>query len=402
MDDMMFQHRDNSGIGRWKVGLVGCFSKDRPNKPCPASPSTQLDILLGSPLVCYGAPANSTGALLSGRLRIAITESNRPVVLRKLSLSLVFELTTKNPVSRRCRACATSTEELNRWDFLTQPQLEIESRDHHFNYLIPGHLPASCIGSLGQVIYFLQACAESITGEVFVLKVPVKVSRDRGLGIDKTSIRTFPPTSLTLQLVRPSVVDLVGKLPLKVLLSGVLNKSGNTLIRWRLMKLTWRIEEHQKMASRACKTHICKTPNEGNCAIRQKTRVIGKNELISGWKVNFDSAGGDIGIQLDASINPTANALCDAEGYDGLGVKHDLVIELVTTEDFSINRKNKFVTQYCATHVLRSCFKLCITERSGHRTSSHADMPPVYEDVPARPPVYSTGDGVTNESSCLL
>ncbi|KAJ6012662.1 hypothetical protein N7522_003017 [Penicillium canescens] len=388
----MFQHHDNRGIGRWRVGFVGCFSKYRSNKLCPGPPSAQLEILIESPVVCHGSAASSTGALLSGCLRVANPELNPPVTLRKLSLSLVLEMTTKNPVSRRCRACATSTEELNRWDFLAQPHLKTESRDQPFEYRIPGHLPASCIGLLGEVVYFLQAYAESITGEVFTLKVPFKISRDLGPGVDKTSIRTFPPTTLTLQLVRPSVVNLVGKFPLKVVLAGVMIKWGNTLILSHLMKLAWRIEEHQEMVSRACKKHICKAPSEHNCAIRHKTRVIGKNELFGGWKSNFNLAGGQIGIQFEASISPASNPLCDADGPSGLGVKHNLVIEFIITEDFCINRENKLVTQRSAIRVLRTVFKLCITERGGASTSSDVEIPPVYEDVPARPPAYSDRD----------
>ncbi|KAJ5987657.1 hypothetical protein N7522_011905 [Penicillium canescens] len=98
-------------------------------------------------------------------------------------------------------------------------------------------------------------------------------------------------------------------------------------------------------------------------------------------------------MQFEAGISPAANPLWDASGPDGLGVKHDLVIELVITEYICSTRKNKFVTQHCGIDVVRMGFKVCITERGGLGTGSDVEMPPVYEDVPARLPAYSNGDG---------
>jgi hypothetical protein len=394
MKSVMFQYQGNSDVGYRGGGLVRCFSKYRHKKLCPASPSAQLDISIESPLVCYGPPANSTGALLTGHLHITQTESDCPVVLHKLSLSLVFEKATNYPVSRRCHACATSAQELNRWDFVTQFHLKNQTHDHRFEYRIPGHLPASCCGSLGQVIYFLHAYAKSITGDVSILKVPIKVSRALGFGVDKISVRTFPPTTLTLKLIRPSVVSLGGRFPLKVILAGIMNKCGKTLIRWRLMKFAWRIKEHQEVVSRACEKHISKAPSEGKCAVRRKTRVIGQNELIGGW--NFDSAGGEIRMELEASASPAGNSSCEADCQDGLRVTHDLVIELVIIEDVRVRRNKKLHTQHCATRVLRRSFRLYIAEHRGLDACSDVEMPPVYEDVPARPPVYGDSDALNH------
>ncbi|CAI7657703.1 unnamed protein product, partial [Penicillium palitans] len=145
------------------------------------------------------------------------------------------------------------------------------------------------------------------------------------------------------------------------------------------MKLPWRIKGHQEVVSRECEKHT----SEGKCAIRRKARVIVQNELIGGW--NFDSAGGEISMELEASASPAGNSSCEADCQGGLRVTYDLVIELVIIEDVRVSRNNKLHTQHCATRVLRRSFKLYIAEHGRLDACSDVEMPPVYEDVPARP-----------------
>lgn len=387
VENLIHPHRDHSKDKRRNLGR----SKERSRKDDGSSASGKLDVIVESPpLVCYGTPANSTGALFSGRLRINVAESAGAITLDSFDTRLVTKVTTKKPVSRDCPGCTSRTEELTNWNFLTEPlHLKSGTHDFPFSYLFPGQTPASCSGSLAQIEYFLLASAHTITGEDFTLKMPLHIKRALLPGNDKSSIRVFPPTNLTGRIVLPSVVHPIGTFPVDMTLSGVVEKGDETQTRWRLRKMMWRIEEHQKIVSTACPKHTHKIGGDGKGILHQETRVIGHNEEKSGWKTDFDTAGGEVSMQFEASINPTTNPICDVETPDGLEAKHNLVIELIVAEEFCSNRNTRLMTPTGAARVLRMQFNLNVTERSGLGISWDEEMPPVYEDVPASPPGYN-------------
>ncbi|KAJ5227091.1 uncharacterized protein N7469_007097 [Penicillium citrinum] len=395
MDHLIHPHRDHSKDKDKRKSLARAGrSKERITREELAAPPVKLDVLVESPpLVCYGNPSNSTGALFSGRLRVNVTELAGEVILNHFDVRLVSKTTTKKPVSSHCPNCQTRTDELTRWNFLTEAlHLKSGQHDFPFSYLFPGHLPATCNGALGQVEYYLLAQAQSIVGEEFTLKMPLNLRRALLPGNDKSSIRIFPPTNLTGRIVLPSVVHPIGNFPVEMTLSGVVDKGDETQTRWRLRKMMWRIEEHQKIVSTACQKHSHKIGGEGKGVLHQETRIIGHNEEKSGWKTDFDTAGGEISMQFDASINPTNNPVCDMEAPGGLEVKHNLVIELIVAEEFCPNRNTRLITPTGAARVLRMQFNLNVTERSGLGISWDEEMPPVYEDVPASPPGYTKPD----------
>ncbi|KAJ6148093.1 hypothetical protein N7497_010075 [Penicillium chrysogenum] len=393
MDHLIHPLRDHSKEKRRSLGRAG-RSKERSSHEVHP-PAAKLDVLIESPpLVCYGPPASSTGALFSGRLRIAVSELTGGVILNQFDVRLISKTSTKKPVSNHCSNCATRTEELTQWNFITE-DLHLNSGDHDFpfSYLFPGHLPASCNGVLGQVEYFLLAHAQSVTGEEYSLKLPLDINRSLLPGPDKSSIRIFPPTNLTGRIVLPSVVYPIGHFPVEMTLSGVVDKGEKTQTRWRLRKMMWRIEEQQKIVSTACQKHAHKIGGEGKGVLHQETRVIGHNEEKTGWKTDFDTAGGEITMQFDANINPAANAVCDMDAPGGLEVKHNLVIELIVAEEFCPNGNTRLITPTGAARVLRMQFHLHVTQRGGLGISWDEEMPPIYEDVPASPPSYTKPSG---------
>lgn len=392
MDHLIHPHRDHSKDKRRSLGRAG-RSKERSGHELPPA-AAQLEVKVESPpLVCYGPPASSTGALFSGRLRVNVSELVGGVTLSQFDARLITKTSTKKPVSNHCANCATRTEELTQWNFISE-DLHLDSGEHEFpfSYLFPGHLPASCNGALGQIEYFLVAHAMSITGEEYSLKLPINIRRSLLPGNDKSSIRIFPPTNLTGRIVLPSVVHPIGKFPVDMTLSGVVDKGEETQTRWRLRKMMWRIEEHQKIVSTACQKHSHKIGGEGKGVLHQETRIIGHNEEKTGWKTDFDTAGGEISMNFEANINPAANAVCDMEAPNGLEVKHNLVIELIVAEEFCPNRNTRLITPTGAARVLRMQFHLHVTERGGLGISWDEEMPPVYEDVPASPPSYTKPD----------
>ncbi|KAI5287522.1 hypothetical protein KEM52_001555 [Ascosphaera acerosa] len=418
------------GHAPYHLGLQSRDSAD-----LSATPAS-LDIVIESPpCVLYGTSLHSTGALLSGRLRVKVPEpasssytdesatttpaaitasatTDAPpgtaLTLATLKLRLVYTATTKKPVAKDCPDCCIRTEELGRWEFLTEPiHLKPGSHDFPFSYLLPGHLPASTMGSLGTVEYSLRAGASTLAGEDLPpLLMPLRISRAVLPGNDKTSVRIFPPTNLAGKIILPSVVHPIGTFPVQMCLSGVVDTQEHTQTRWRLRKVIWRIEEHQKLVSTACPRHAHKLTGDavttGGPAYHE-TRIVGHGEEKTGWKTDFDTAGGEINFEFIASLRPGCEPLCDifplmkSDGVTPLNpgaleVRHNLVIELIVAEEFATLAPGggvKSSTPTGAARVLRMLFHLNVTERSGLGISWDEEMPPVYADVPPSPPTYA-------------
>lgn len=368
-------------------------SRQSSDKKSPKSPkvepvkSVAIAVVTESPPLCfYGTAQNSSGALYSGQLLITVTDAT--VTLAKLDLQFLCTTTVKKPVVAQCSDCASQTTELKKWDFLNGP-LRLTQGEHTFpfSYLLPGHLPASTHGSLGVIDYHLAVDVKTSAGESVVFNKPIEVKRALLPGPDKHSVRIFPPTNLTAQCTLPSVIHPIGEFPLEMRLAGVTTKQKEASVRWRLRKLVWRIEEHQKMVSPACAKHAAKLGGEGKGMQHEDSRVIGNGELKTGWKSDFDD--GTIDLEFRASINPQTRPTCDVDAPNGFNVRHNLVVEMVVAEEWVPNKRPTQMTPTGAARVLRTQFNLNLTERSGLGISWDEEQPPMYEDVPAAPPSYS-------------
>ncbi|OAX80142.1 hypothetical protein ACJ72_05529 [Emergomyces africanus] len=402
VDQLIRPHRNGERKEKQRRSLIHLRSGDKASRRSFAGAS--LDIAFESPpLVLYGTPSRSTGALMSGRLLLSVSDTPGQITLGALRMRLTRVVTTKKPVSKDCSACKSQTEELTSWEFLTEPaHLKHGAHDYPFSYLFPGNLQATTQGSLGSVSYTLSAIAVTTTGQELRLNRPVKIKRAVMPGPDRSSMRIFPPTNLVGQAILPSVVHPIGNFPVKLNLRGVVENKDEGHVRWCLRKTMWRIEEHQTIISPACSKHAHRMA-EGKGILHNTTRIIGNGEQRTGWKSDFDTIGGEIRAEFEANIRPGANPLCDIaptpEG--GLEVKHDLIVEQIVAEEYCPNNNIKLLTPTGAARVLRMVFQLHVTERGGLGISWDEEMPPVYDDVPASPPRYvmpdnSSGNAVDN------
>lgn len=371
-------------------GKGGSGGKGSPkNSPkIVATLPAKLDIEMESPpLVFYGNPTQSSGALLSGQLSLTVTDPQ--VKLQSFEMQLLATCTTKKPVEKNCPDCAIKTNEVYKWTFLTEPALfKKGSHSFPFSYLMPGHYPATSNGALGTIEYSLSARTVTSLSDNITFTRPLKIQRALPPGSDKSSIRIFPPTHLAATLVLPPIIHPIGEFPVQMRIDGCVDKGKDTQTRWRIRKMNWRIDEHSKIISAACPKHAHKVGGEGKGVLHQDTRAIGGEDLKNGWKTDFDTPGGQIEMEFMASIKPGSNPLCDVESPTGLAVTHNLVIELIVAEEYCPNKNTKSVTPTGAARVLRMQFTLVVTERSGMGISWDEEMPPMYEDVPVSPPGY--------------
>ena len=170
--------------------------KERERREASAK-HVKLEIVAESPPALFiGDPQHSSGALYSCKIKMVVR--NQPVTLTTFNLQLNAVSSTKRPVSDRCADCTTQTSTLKEWTFLTEPT-SFPVGEHEFpaSYLIPGHLPVTTHGHIGNVDYQFVAKAMSTKSETFDVTKPLVINRALAPGGEKNSVRIFPPTNLT-------------------------------------------------------------------------------------------------------------------------------------------------------------------------------------------------------------
>jgi hypothetical protein len=341
------------------------------------------------PLISYNPPQQSSGALFSAQLILDVIDQS--VVLDRFEVQLLCTVSVKKPVAQHCPDCTTKSTELKKWIFAKEP-LALQHGKHRFpfSYLFPGHLPATTHCELARLDYHVAAEAVTSTGETITFSRDIQLARAIMPGPEKRSIRVFPPTNLTANVTLNPIIHPIGEIPVSLRLSGITTKQNDAQIRWRLRKMSWRIEECRKMISPACSKHAQKIGGDGKGILHEETRIIGENEVHYSkepWKTDFNA--GDVDCEFKAAVNPTLKPVCDVSAPNGLYVTHNLTIEMVVAEEWMLLKKTNQVTPTGAARVLRMQFHLIMTERAGMGISWDEETPPVYEDVPASPPSYT-------------
>ena len=367
--------------------LAGRHHSDKKSPKIGPKRPAKMDMEVESPpLIFYNQPQCSTGALFSGQLKVQVTDP--AVTFEKFEMRLLATVTTKKPVSHNCPDCTTQTTEIYKWEFLKAPT-SLKHGDHSFpfSYLLPGHLPATTRGSLASLDYHLAAVATSSTGENITYQRGINIKRAVMPGNDKHSIRVFPPTNLTAHVTLPPVIHPIGDFGMEMRLTGLNTKTKDALTRWRLRKLSWRIEETQKFVAPACPKHAQKVGGEGKGILHDEMRVIAHEDIKSGWKTDFEE--GNVDAEFKAAVNTALKPLCDVESPNGLSITHNLVIEMVVAEEWAPLKKPNQATPTGAARVLRMQFHIVLTERGGLGVAWDEEQPPMYEDVPASPPTYT-------------
>lgn len=388
---MDFFHKEK----RHSIGLGGkganTSAKDSPKNSPKLAPtkSAKLAVDMESPpLVFYGNPSQSTGALLSGQLLLTVTDPE--ITLQTFQMLLVARVTNKRPITKDCPNCQVKDTEIFTWKFLTEPtHYKAGIHTFPFSYLLPGHLPATSHGELGHIDYVLEGRAVCAMSDTITVSRTLTVQRALP-GSDKTSVRVFPPTNLNVKVVIPSVIHPIGEFPVQMSMTGLTDHSlKNIQRRWRIRRMIWKIEESSMIISPACPKHANKVGGENKGILHENARSIGGDDLKDGWKTDYDTQGGEITMEFLAAIKPNTHPVCDVDSPTGLTVSHNLVLEIIVAEEQTTGRNTKGAMPTGSARVLRMQFKTTVTERAGMGISWDEEMPPMYEDVPSSPPVYA-------------
>lgn len=272
----------------------------------------------------------------------------------------------------------------------------VETGSHNipFSHLLQGHLPITMHGALCVIDYVLKAVVTPVSGSPLFLQRDLLVSRAiPEAELPKQSIRIFPPTNLTAHVELPNVIFPIGEFQCTFRLDGIIkrNTDTHTQTHWKLKRLTWRLEETQKVISPACTKHAHKAgaaDGEKRGIAHSEVRLLNTEELKSGWKSDYSSPTGSIDCMFPFSIRGDVESICDVKAEDGTEVSHSLVVEMIVAEEFAPIKRPSQITPTGAARVLRMHFNTVLTERSGMGISWDEEQPPLYEDVPGSPPHY--------------
>ncbi|CAK7214450.1 Endocytosis regulator [Sporothrix eucalyptigena] len=392
----------SSGHHRISFGPLHFGRTSRESHHTPAHNSNlTIDWKIESPpIVLHGDAENSTGALVSGLLFLTVRDE--PVQLESFNATLNIHTTQKRPYTAHCHDCIHQYQELQKWSFLQGP-LTLTKGEHGFPFsvLLAGHLPASMDGQLVSIAYEFHAEATPKASPVVKLEKLFDVKRSLPAPeLPHHSVRIFPPTNIKASVHFPQVIYPIGQNTLSLRIDGVarLNGKVKTLEFWKLKKLTWRLEETAKSVAPACAKHLPpppegeeETPAAASKGVqRTDTRVIGEKTLLSGWKSNYTSADDSyVELELDYMLGKHAKYSCDTHTRDGTDVTHQLMIEMVVSQEWAPVNKPSMVTQTGVGRILRMHFTDILTQRGGIGVSWDNEAPPIYQDVPPSPPSYN-------------
>ena len=361
------------------------------------------------PLVSYGAPQDSSGALLSGIISVR-KHVNSPVALKMFKMRLLQDTTTLKPLNVRCRQCTTSTTEIRVWNLVSQPREMMASDDimgFPFSHLLAGGLPASMRSPLATVSYRLEAVLERTSTDdhhhhhpplIFTRTLPLARSiLKSGL---KQSQRIFPPTSLIATAFLPHVIyPNQMDIPVDLVVGGLYI---NPKLRWSIRKVNWRVDELAKVMFPVCSQHTNLVPStavfENGSLLHQDVRQLTCGDLRSGWEILplGEADGGDVTkTQARMTLHVcTTSAECNMDS-DKASVSHAFVIEIVVGEEVlhPAIAKAKTASQSLgkwqpsgAARVLRMTYNLIVTARGGLGISWDEEIPPKYDDIASNTP----------------
>ncbi|KAF3765216.1 hypothetical protein M406DRAFT_346932 [Cryphonectria parasitica EP155] len=394
------KEKDSKDIHHHRLSFPG-IHLGRSHKEQHTNPHASLSWSIESPpIIFHGDEENSTGALVSGQLFLDIKDESYDIASFKATLNI--HVTQKKPYTVHCSDCVNQYTLVKEWKFLPSPGRTLHNGVHPFPFsvLLDGHLPATLDSPLVSIAYEFKAEAIPTRAGSPPIKLEKLFDVKRSLPppeLPHHSVRVFPPTNVKASVHYQQVIHPIGTNTLTMRLDGIAkNNTGTTTVEyWKLKKLTWRLEETLRTVAPACDKHK-PAAADTTAADRQKrgmsrteTRVIGEKTLFSGWKSSYAGpTDSSVDLELEYALNKHAKYSCDLKSRDGTEVSHQLMLEMVVSQECAPTGKPGLVTQTGVGRILRMHFGTILTERGGIGISWDNEAPPIYQDVPASPPAY--------------
>ncbi|EDO15798.1 hypothetical protein Kpol_1040p11 [Vanderwaltozyma polyspora DSM 70294] len=225
------------------------------------------------------------------------TSNYESITIKSVELQFIQNIHYEKPfvqgptAIQTCKDCSNKTVVLKKWDIENkETTMNAGSHAFPFSYLIPGDTPATAsLGSKSNTtikyelvanVRYINANHDSKTSlnlSNISLSLPVMLTRSLTKGPDRNSLRVFPPTKLTASAVLPNVIYPKSTFPLEMKFEGISTSTN----RWRMRKLSWRIEETTKIRNNVCKHHVTEMKKvEKEIKIKEIERAKRQNNPI--------------------------------------------------------------------------------------------------------------------------
>ncbi|KAK6205561.1 uncharacterized protein RJT21DRAFT_17015 [Scheffersomyces amazonensis] len=251
----------------------------------PTRTSNELRAVTSYPLVANSTISSNSSSTSSSASTSSHTPPSSPSIISttitsspftyefdSVTISLIQTVKISKPFIipsssiQNCPTCTIKKTTLARWDVLTSPcAFPVGKHAYPFSHLLPGSLPATSklgsINSSSSIKYELIVIAKrpnrnnQIQKDI-TLTIPIRITRSILRGPDRNSLRVFPPTEITASAVLPNVIYPKSNLPIELRLNNIVSNHGDR--RWRMRKLSWRIEELVKLKASTCEKHASK------------------------------------------------------------------------------------------------------------------------------------------------
>jgi hypothetical protein len=372
----------NSELARLHKKLLCSNNKDNDGLSSLAELSMAV---LSPPLQSHGTPRDSSGAFFSAQFIIDIMST--PIVFDTLSIKLFRITTTQKPTSHaQCKDCQVHKTELQTWKLSESANtLSVGKHGFPFTYVFPGDFPASTCSRYAMIDYQFVATAKTQAGKSIVHKQLVKLDRVLSEECDEAFIQktvVFPSIDIGATAQYSPVSNIGNGIPIDLQLTG-LPTLDTDLSQWRLKKVLWQVEEHQRITTVKCKSHHTKVnPKQRHVRIiNAGQRSYHKNEskIITPKK--------PVEASFNIQISPEANCISDVESSEAqLRVWHYVIVDLLIADETRLDSRK--------THLLRVEFPISLSTSGRAGVAWDKETPPFYQDVPVAPPAY------LEDSSC--
>lgn len=344
------------------------------------------------PLISFGSPEESSGALFAGQFHVHILSSLMIFDILEISLIQINTI-RKSIVQCRCKDCMSNTKVLRTWAFTKQsptsnPKTLSEGKHiFHFSHVFAGCLPASTCSHHAMIDYQFVATARTQNGEVIIQSHTLKLQRAMRAERDynKETTQQFPPTSITASTLMSPVCYMNQELAVHLQLSGLRNSQPKAETQWSLKRLLWRIEEQEKISSIDCRTT---NENEEPAKI-EITKLIGSGEVSwskNPWKPKTQA--GEVSADFNVKINPRKAIPSVQSNELNLDVKHNLIVDMLVIEEYYSKTNPSWCVPTGQVRLLRLPVSIFVAKCGDTGLPWDEELPPMYEQVPGSPPEY--------------
>jgi hypothetical protein len=377
-------------IRRTILNLSGSRTRSsNANSTAFAELECQLDV---SPMVVCDTPIEPDGAILSGRMRLNINLAST-AVLARLDMRLMAETAFQKPFFVDCSECAQQILEVGRWSVIEGAVMVFrESSYFPFDYHLPENLPQTTHSTLGSIDYYIEAMGVFATGETVKVKQPIQINRASNPRRDRIVKRLFLPTALASEIIIPSIIYAQGKASVSLQLNGLDTEYKSH--KWRMHKVTWRLEEKVTFPSLACKRHRVRGRKDDKTVLHENTRVLNSGEINRGWKSrstgsNQNDIPDEVALNFEFGVPEAAQTWCSSlKSATGVLILHTLVIDISVREApiSHLEDQNRKKSQN-GVRVLRVSLDIKIADTRKADVSEDEEPPPIY-DAQGCPPDY--------------